>query len=541
MNDDATRDSRPDAARPSLHAFEQQTVPWLLETRAALSKDEPFLIFAPFEGEPRRWTYGEFAADVVRVAGGLAGLGVARGQRVIVLLDNCPEALLVFFACAWLGAVCVPVNTASTPSELACFLARSKAVGIVTQPWLLAVARSAATSQWRVVTDSDAASASSDDIPFAALYRAPVSCNRVDSRSPASVLFTSGTTSRPKGVVWTHANVLWGAKMGALQEGLRSDDVHLVFLPLFHVVALIWSILPTMWAGGCAVLQPKFSASRFWDAALEYRCTWASMVPFCTAVLAKQPVPQHHAFRCWGHAVYSTEHEKRFHVPLLGWWGMTEIVTQGLVGDPRFPQTHGSIGRPSVGYDVAILDERGAPVPPGGTGELCVRGRRGVSLFLEYLDDEDATRRAFDAHGYFRTGDRVALLEDGTIRFVDRLKDVIKVGGENVAAPEVERVIANIAGVQEVAVVAKRDPELGEVPVAFIRAGVSGEAANRLVVDVMAACRQQLAKFKVPRDVLFVDDFPRVAIGKIAKAELRQRLADSDEARTADRREASSR
>jgi len=537
MSDEATRDFRREPAMPSLHPFEQQSVASLLETRATLSKDEPFLIFAPFEGETRRWTYGQFATDVARVAAGLAGLGVGHGQRVVVLLDNCPEALLVFFACAWLGAVCVPVNTQSTASEFAYFVARSAAVGIVTQRRLLDVARSAATSQWLIVAETDSAQASSNDIPFASLYRDPVSCNRVDSQAHATVLFTSGTTSRPKGVVWTHANVLWGAKMGALQEGLRRDDVHLVFLPLFHVVALTWSILPTMWAGGCAVLQPKFSASRFWEAALAHRCTWASMVPFCTAVLAKQPVPEHHFFRCWGHALFSAEYERRFGVQLLGWWGMTELVTQGLVGDTRLPQTHGSIGRPSVGYEIAILDEPGRPVGLGEAGELCVRGRRGVSLFLEYLDDADATRCAFDAQGYFRTGDRVTLRSDGTIQFVDRLKDVIKVGGENVAAPEVERVIAMIAGVQEVAVVAKRDPALGEVPVAFVKANVSGEAANRLVTGVLTACRQQLAKFKVPRDVVLVDDFPRVAIGKVAKAELRKRLADSDQAGVADRRD----
>ena len=529
------RDISGNAGHRSLHPFERQTVASLLETRAAVSPDAPFLVFAPFEGNARRWSYGEFAADVARVAGGLAALGVARGDRIVVLLDNCPEALLVFFACAWLGAVCVPVNASSSPSEFASFVARTAAVGVVTQPKLDDVAHAGVTTQWRVVTATDAGAAPRavrpGAIAFDALHREALPRRPVASQAPAAVLFTSGTTSRPKGVVWTHANVLWGARMGALQEGLRSDDVHLVFLPLFHVVGLTWSILPSMWVGASAVLQPRFSASRFWQAALEHRCTWASMVPFCTAVLAKHPVPERHHFRCWGHAVFSSEYERRFRVKLLGWWGMTEIVTQGVVGDPNLPQVDGSIGRPSVGYDIAILDEQGAPAACGETGELCVRGRRGVSLFLEYLDDPDATRQAFDAHGYFRTGDRVTQRADGTIRFVDRIKDVIKVGGENVAAPEVERVIAAISGVAEVAVVAKRDPELGEVPVAFVKAGASAEAAGDLAAAVLATCRRELARFKVPREVFLVDDFPRVAIGKIAKAELRRRLAAADSTR----------
>jgi carnitine-CoA ligase len=526
MIDDATAHGVQAQRLRALHPFEQQSVAWLLQTRAALSRDDPFLVWAPFEGAERRWTYGEFADDVARVAGGLRRRGVERDDRVIVLLENCPESLLTFFACAWLGAVCVPVNASSTPSECAYFVARSEAVGIVTQPSLREVAYAAATSQWVVVTDGDGATAYErapvSDITFASLFGEPIAPTPVASMAPASVLFTSGTTSRPKGVVWTQANVLWGAKMGALQEELRRDDVHLVFLPLFHVVALTWSILPVMWAGASAVLQPKFSASRFWEAAVTYRCTWASMVPFCTAVLAKQPVPEHH-FRCWGHAVYSKDYEERFRVKLLAWWGMTEIVTQGLIGEPRLPQTPGSIGRPSVGYEIAVFDDEGAHVGPGGTGELSVRGRPGVSLFLEYLGDQEATRTAFDDQGYFRTGDRARVREDGTIQFVDRLKDVIKVGGESVAAPEVERVIGAVPGVHEVAVVAKRDPDFGEVPVAFVRAS-SSDASQDLVSAVFAACRQELAKFKVPREVVLVNDFPRVAIGKIAKAELRKRL-----------------
>jgi crotonobetaine/carnitine-CoA ligase len=497
-----------------MHPFEGQSVAGLLETRAALSPDRRFLAWAPFEGEEREWTYRAFARDAARIAGGLARRGVKRGDRVIVLMENCPELLLVYFGCAWLGAVCVPVNAASTAAELAYFLERTQAVGVVTQPRFEPVARGAVATQW-LVTD-----------PFASLMGEAVPRVPVESSDVASILFTSGTTSRPKGVVWTQANVLWGARMGAMQEGLRPDDVHLVFLPLFHVVALTWSVLPVIHVGASCVLQPRFSASRFWDTAVRHRCTWASMVPFCTAVLAKQPVPASHSFRMWGHAFYSSDYEKLFGVKLLGWWGMTEIVTMGIVGDAALPQTPRTIGRPSVGYDVVVLDDAGAPARVGEPGELRIRGTRGVSLFLEYLDDPEATRAAFDENGFFRTGDRALVREDGTIQFIDRAKDVIKVGGENVAAPEVERVIASVRGVREVAVVARRDPMLGEVPVAFVLADAPGGDAA-LADRVLGACREQLARFKVPREVLFVEDFPRVAIGKVSKAELRRRLESS--------------
>ena len=471
-----------------------ESIAALLDDRAGSIPDRRFLVWAPFEGDGREWSYREFRDDVARVAGGLRAKGVRQGDRVVVLSENCPEMLLTYFACAWIGAVCVPVNSASTAAEMDYFVGRTRAVAVLRQEELRALR--------------------ADAVP-----RADVKVTDV-----ASILFTSGTTSRPKGVVWTQANVLWGARMGAAQEALREDDVYLVFLPLFHVVALTWSILPVMWVGAAAVLQPRFSASRFWDAALAHRCTWASMVPFCTAVLAKQPVPERHWFRMWGHAIYNPEHEKRFRVKLLGWWGMTEVITQGIVADDVAAQVPGTIGRPSRGYDVVVLDEAGQRAKPGEVGELRIRGERGVSLFLEYLDDPEATAASFDAQGFFRTGDRVIERADGVIQFVDRAKDVIKVGGENVAAPEVERVIGSVPGVREVAVVGKSDPVMGEVAVAFVLAEESKRHAA-FAEELLEACRTQLAKFKVPREVHFVEDFPRVSIGKVAKAELRKRLA----------------
>lgn len=517
-----------------MHSFERQSVAGLLAERSALSPDAPFLTWAPFNGEDRTWTYAAFSADVARFAGGLAAKGVVRGDRVVLLLENCPETLLTLFACAWLGAVCVPINAASTGPELAYIVERTEARGIITQPRLLPVALACPALGWVVVTSNDAGETSSVPTnpsgvrladPFESLFAAPIDREQVEPAEPACILFTSGTTGRPKGVVWTQANVLWGAKMSALQEGLRADDVHLVFLPLFHVVGLTWSVLPSLWVGGSIVLQPRFSGSRFWDAALRHRCTWASTVPFCTAVLARHPVPARHHFRMWGHAVYSPAVEARFGVRVLGWWGMTETVTQGLVGDTSLRQTAGTIGRTSVGYRVRVVDDDGSDTPTGDVGELRILGERGVSVFLEYLGDPDATRAAFDEAGYFRTGDRVRVRDSGAIEFVDRAKDVIKVGGENVAASEVERVIAAVPGVREVSVVSGPDAMLGEVAVAFV---IRDEAVvvevDALVETILGCCRRELSRFKVPREVLVVETLPRASIGKVLKAELRARL-----------------
>jgi crotonobetaine/carnitine-CoA ligase len=184
-----------------------------------------------------------------------------------------------------------------------------------------------------------------------------------------------------------------------------------------------------------------------------------------------------------------------------------------------------SIGRAAAEYLIRVTDDDGSPTPVGGTGNLLIQGVPGLSLFREYLHNEKATRESFDEHGYFITGDRVTLLDDDFIKFGDRAKDMLKVGGENVAASEIEQVIAVVPGVREAAVVAKKHPMLEEVPVVFIipQAGVERAPAD-LHDNIMAACRHSLADFKVPREIRFVDEMPRSTLEKVAKAELRKLL-----------------
>jgi carnitine-CoA ligase len=204
---------------------------------------------------------------------------------------------------------------------------------------------------------------------------------------------------------------------------------------------------------------------------------------------------------------------------------MTETITHGIIGEVDQPNTPMSIGRAAAEYSIRITDDDGRPTEVGGTGNLLIKGIPGLSLFSEYLHNEKATRESFDEHGYFITGDRVTRLEHGFIRFSDRAKDMLKVGAENVAASEIEQVIAVVPGVREAAVVAKRHPMLDEVPVVFIipQAGVKAVPAD-LHDTVMAACRQALADFKVPREIHFVDEMPRSTLEKVAKAELRKML-----------------
>ena len=509
----------------------------LLLSRARTHGKRKFLTWAPFDAPATSWTYAAFADDAARLAHGLARRGIGPGDRVMIHLENAPEYLLAWHALARIGALAVATNARAGAEELTWFAGHAGVRAAITQPALAARVREACPGlEWLAVTghDGGAEPAGADrpagDDRFEALYgdAAKAPAPLCDGTRPMAVHYTSGSTARPKGVVWTHDNVLWGGQVSANHERLTAADRHLVTLPLFHVVSGIYSTMASLWAGAEVVLQPRFSASGFWPAAVGHRCTWASLVPFCTEALRREPVPQRHWFRNWGHAVLDSSVEEHFRVPLLGWWGMTEIITQGIVGDPGLPKRDGAIGRPAPEYRLAVLRDDGRPVEPGETGELRIRGTPGLSLFREYLDNPEATADSFDERGYFITGDLVTLHEDGLIGFVDRAKDMLKVGGENVGPAEIERVVLEVEGVREVAVVGRPDRMRDEVPVAFVVAD-GGHDATGLKAAIAQRCRAALADFKQPRDIRFLDDLPRTGgIAKVSKPELRRLLEGKD-------------
>jgi crotonobetaine/carnitine-CoA ligase len=496
----------------------------LLGERARERPDHPFLIWAPFEGEARTWTYRQFATDAARLAGGLAARGIGPGDRVLVHFENCPEALLVRFALARLGAVCVATNAMAAGPEIAHYAESSRATAAITQASLAElVASHARHVRWVAAAEPEGMNPRYGTDSLAALFTEPAPAHPALHSDTAAIMFTTGTTGKPKGVVWTHANVLWGSRYSAQVYGHRSDDVSLISLPLFHVVGLCWSFLPVLWAGGTAVLQPKFSASRFWPASIAHRATLASHVLFTSMALRSQTVPERHFYRQWTVGRSDRPSQSYNRVPtFVPSWGMTELVAPGICGDPHSPPVEGALGRPSLAHEVRIRDVEGKPVRPGETGDLTIKGIRGLSMFQEYDGDAAATAAAFDGDGFFRTGDRVTLLDAGWIKFGDRSSDIIKVGGEGVSPSEIEGVVRGVHGVRDVAVVAAPDEAYGQVPVAFVEA--DAEPGRDLEGDILAACRMSLAKFKVPRRVVILSELPRVGNAKIARAKLRQML-----------------
>lgn len=495
-----------------------------LQAIAKRRGDHSFLIWEPFDSDRAVWSYAAFADAARRFAAGLLAAGTRAGDHVLIHLDNCPEALIAWYGCATAGAIAVTTNTRSVRDDLSYYIQKTRAkIAIVGREYLDLIRSAEADLEIFAVGIGEGEPLAC--ARFADLLRADaVPLLPPDPERRLSVQFTSGTTSRPKGVVWTHANALWGGKVSAAHEQLGPDDVHLVVLPLFHTNAQVYSVLAALWVGATIVLQPKFSASRFWPVACANGATWASLIPFCIRALAAHPVPPAHTFRSWGPAISWPDASAAYRVRTIGWWGMTETIAQPIYGDMNDPGPFMSIGRPAAEYGVHVVDADGNAVSPGQTGDLLIGGRRGESLFLEYLGDPDATAAAFDPEERLITGDRVTLGVDGFLYFADRTKDMLKVGGENVAASEIERVIMGVPGVRECAVVGRPDDLMGEVPVAFVIAAT--EASDVLAGAIMARCREQLADFKVPQSILFRESFPRATLEKVSKVDLRQSLAD---------------
>ncbi len=504
-------------------------LPWLLRSVVEKSPDKAFLVWEPFTGAAETWTYRRFRDEARAVAASLQERGVEFGDRVMLHLDNSPEFLLAWFACAEVGAVAVSTNTRSVARDMTYFADHAGVVAAITSPrFAHLVNESAPEIRFLALTDTDAGEPPTEDelpehVPFADLLAPNVELTErpTDPTANLGIQFTSGTTSRPKAVLWTHANALWGAEVNVAHMRLRSDDITLAFLPMFHTNAQSYSMLSTLWSGGTMVMQPRFSSSRFWDVAVRNRVTWCSMIGFAVKAVTKQEIPTDHCFRFWGPAVRLPEVEEALGITTIGWWGMTETITQGILGSMEHPGPRLSIGRPSSSYEISIRRDDGSPIEPGERGQLYIRGVRGVSLFKEYFRNPEATAEAFDDDGWFDTGDLIRMGDDGSLYFSDRAKDMLKVGAENVAASEIEAVIMEAGLTTEVAVVGQPHAMLDEVPVAFVIAKEPGADVSQAIID---ACAANLADFKVPRAVHVVDELPRSTLEKIAKAELRKGL-----------------
>jgi crotonobetaine/carnitine-CoA ligase len=488
-----------------------------LEDKARRFPDQLFLIFEDSGGGVARWTWSEFDHDVNRVAHLLNARGLRHGDKFNLHLGNCPEFLLFWMAAAKTGTVMVPTNPASTEDEMAYILAHSEARLSITEPQYAAPVHAASSlcpTLGGVLEVRPLA-------PLLAGLPATPPQTAVAPMDEISMQYTSGTTSKPKGVLLTHANYIYGGEVMSKAMRVLPSDRHLIVLPLFHAGAQLHAFLPMLLAGGSVALMERFSATRFIEQAIRHEASLAALFAAPIRMLLAQPRSDRDGqtrLRAVSYAQNITtpqfvEWHERFGAPLMQIWGMTETMSLPLMQPLDLPRKPLSMGMPVLGYECRIVDDSGKEVPPGTVGELVVSGLPGTNLMKGYFKNEKATAETL-RDGWLYSGDQAWMDEEGYFFFVDRKKDMIKRAGENVAASEVEEVLKQHAAVFDAAVVGIPDPVRDQAIKAYI---ILKEGATTTADELVAWCRRHLSAFKVPEVVEFRDAFPRTSVGKIQK------------------------
>jgi long-chain acyl-CoA synthetase len=471
--------------------------------------------------ESVRLDYDQFRAAVRGAAGFLADHGVERGDVVAVVLPNRVELVVTMYAAWLLGAALTPVNPALTEDEVSYQLADGNARLAVVD----AASKALVTSVPVIDVDDVLAAASGGASP-------PESATGPQPNGLALLIYTSGTTGRPKGVRLDHANL--SAMTTALEHGMHftAADRALLILPLFHVNAIMISVVAPLAMGGSAMILSRFDAKTFWASVESERPTYFSAVPAIYVFLGALPAevkPDLASLRfviCGAAPMPPSaiaDFETRYRVPLIEGYGLSESTVALTVNPLEGPRKAGTVGKPLPGLEVAIMNDDGERVPSGEDGEVVARG---ATIMRGYLDKPTETAAALQ-DGWLHTGDVGHFDEDGYLVLVDRKKDLIIRGGENISPSEVEAALAAHPGVLEVAVVGRPDPVMGEEPVAFV---VARQGHHLDTAELLDRVRPVLARFKIPKEIRVVDSLPRNAVGKILKAPLRDELVRSERA-----------
>ncbi len=509
----------------------QPDVNWLgvLEHHAANTPDKPIAVYGADVV-----TYQQMLEWSAALAGGLQARGVGAGDVVGLLSYNNIEFLATIFAVNYLGAIAMPINWRLAAPELRFILEHSEARVLVCDKELVDLADEAiqGLSGGRELVR---VCISTEKVPewerFADLGagNAPPTRARVAADDVHRLMYTSGTTGRPKGVMLSHANLAWKNYADITEFGFTAADIGLACGPLYHVGALDLVTTTMIAVGATTIIHRAFDAARVVGEieASRVTCVWTapamvraildvpgveardlSSVRLIIAGGEKMPIPYIERLRRTFPSAWFADA-----------YGLTETVSGDTFLDRASTVTKlGSVGRPCQYLELDIWDEHGASVGADERGEVVLRGPK---VFKGYWRDPDATNTAF-AGGWFHTGDIGVRDADGYLYIVDRLKDMIVSGGENIASSEIERVLYEHDSVVEVAVVGRPDERWGEVPVAYV---VLREGASPTPEELIEHCRAQLAKFKVPKAVAFIDALPRNPSGKILKRNLRTELS----------------
>jgi acyl-CoA synthetase (AMP-forming)/AMP-acid ligase II len=462
-----------------------------------------------------RLSFLELENRVKGIAAVLRAHGFKAGDRLALLLPNSPEYIELVYTCSWLGVTAVPVNARLSAAEIDQVLLDAKPRGLVRHSSL---PKPAAQLPWQLVLDEEPLEVRNDSCPD------PV----YDPEAVLALIYTSGTTGRPKGVMVTHANILANLDHFNYWMAYREGSVYLHAAPIFHIADF-----PAMFAapafGARQVTIPKFTPQGFCELVQRERVTHAVLVPTMLSLLTQMPEGKPYDLSslevlAYGGSPIAPELVQRVRrllpeVKLLQCYGLSETgFLTGLEDKQHVESKLLSCGRPCPGIDLRVEDETGKEVEVGQHGELVARG---TNVMRGYWNDPEDTALAF-RNGMFRTGDIGYQDSDGYFYILDRAKDMIVTGGENVYSGEVEAVIYAHPAVHEAAVFGIPDPKWGEVVMACV---VLKPGSTLTVDDLIAFCRKSLASYKIPRRVEFSGtELPKSGSGKILKRLLREQF-----------------
>lgn len=509
-----------------------------------------FLTFQNRVGDVFEYTYAAFDEDVNRIANVFLDLGIEKGDLVALHLHSSPEFLMCLFGLAKIGAVAVPINEQYLADEAEYILENSDAICVVVEPLFYEtyqelLARGHYFPKGVVVARAGTESPKSN-IDFSSIYT-PLgtveegqqgiydfwmmrceqsailrdSCE-LASDDPVQIIYTSGTTSRPKGVVLTHANMVFSGLYGDWEVSLRGSDRVLTSMPACHSNFQLAALMPVITAGASLIIVEKYSATRFMKQIRHYKATVIQCVAMMLRTLLLQPVDPEEKNHCVREVLYfipitdaeKEEFEQRFNMRIMNTYGSTESIGWAITDPPVGARNWPSVGRAGLGYKARICDMEDNELPPGEVGEIQIKGERGRSVMLEYYNNPEATENTFSADGWLKTGDQGYQDDNGWFYFVDRKVNMVKRSGENISTTELEEILEQHPAIAEAAVIGVPDPIRDQAIKAFVRFA-PGESMT--LAEVEQYCKDHMASFKVPTFYEVVEDFPRTCSMKIEK------------------------
>ncbi|WP_042350640.1 crotonobetaine/carnitine-CoA ligase [Bacillus massiliigorillae] len=488
--------------------------------------EKTFLIYEARDGSKSNFTYQQFNEEINKTANLFLELGIKKEEKVAIHLHNCPEFLMCWFGLAKIGAIMVPLNIHYTQEECDYVLKKCDVTTVITEEEFISIHNNRpnidiknillARTEKQISGITNFKKNQSTQPGTLKEYRT------LSSDDVAEILFTSGTTSRPKGVVLTHCNILFSGIFVNWQAAYKEDDRMLTMMPAFHVDCQLCAVMPIITIGGTIIVLEKYSASQYWKQVCDYKATLIQTSSMIVRTLMMQPKQEWEKNHCVREVLYylpitnqeKNAFEERFNVKILNSYGLSESLVGVITDPPHGERKWPSIGKAGLSYEAKIVDDEGNEVPPNTIGEIYLKGVPGRTIMKEYYMDPKATAKTLSADGWMRTGDKGYVDEAGWFYFVDRKVNMIKRAGENISTTEIENILTCHPKIAEAAVIGVPDPIRDQAVKAFIMFKEGEELSKE---EILEYCRGRMASFKVPSIIEIRTSFPRTCTYKIQK------------------------